>query len=85
VLSFCAIRKEVSGTSIRVLIGRDTKRGEEAPRMGTDGGVHDGDHIAELGLEGRAEVGAALDGNGAAGVCEFGEGANVAAVFELDA
>jgi len=60
---FCAIRKEVAETSIR---------------------VH-GDHIAELGLKGRAEVGAASDGNGAPGAYELGEDANVVAVFELDA
>ena len=49
-----------------------------------DGGVHDGDDLAELGLEGGVEVGAALDGDEAVRVCEFGEDADVAAVFELE-
>ena len=50
-----------------------------------DGGVHDGDHIAELRLEGGIKVGAALDGGEAVRVCELGEDADVAAVFELEA
>ena len=50
-----------------------------------DGGVHDGDHVAELCLECGIEVGAALDGGEAVRVCELGEDADVAAVFELDA
>jgi hypothetical protein len=50
-----------------------------------DGGVHYWDYVAELGLEGGVEVGAALDGGEAVGICEFGEDADVAAVFELDA
>jgi hypothetical protein len=33
-----------------------------------DGGVHDGDHVAELGFEGRVEVGAALDGGETVGI-----------------
>ena len=49
-----------------------------------DGGVHDGDDVAELRLEGGVEVGAALDGDEAVRVCEFGEDADVAAVFELE-
>ena len=49
-----------------------------------DGGVHDGDDVAELCLEGRVEVGAALDGDEAVRICEFGEHPDVAAVFELE-
>ena len=49
-----------------------------------DGGVHDGDDVAELRLERGVEVGAALDGDEAVRVCEFGEHADVAAVFELE-
>ena len=50
----------------------------------TDGGVHDGDDVAELCLKGRVEVGAALDGDEAVRVGELGEDADVAAVFELE-
>ena len=50
-----------------------------------DGGVYYGDYVAELCFEGRVEVGAALDGGEAVGICEFGKDADVAAVFELDA
>ena len=50
-----------------------------------DGGVHDGDHVAQLGFEGRVEVSAALDGGKAVRICEFGEDADVAAIFELEA
>jgi hypothetical protein len=60
--------------------------GETADDAGAaDGGVYYGDHVAELGFEGGVEVGAALDGGEAVGICEFGEDADVAAVFELDA
>jgi hypothetical protein len=60
-------------------------RGETADDPGAaDGGVHDGEHVAELGLEGRVEVGAALDGDEAVGIGELGEDADVAAVFELE-
>ncbi|SRR6266403_3461010 len=60
--------------------------GETAYDTGAaDGGVYYGNHVAELGFEGGVEVGAALDGDEAVGVCEFGEDADVAAVFELDA
>jgi hypothetical protein len=47
--------------------------------------VYNGDYVAELGFESGVEVGAALDGGEAVGVCGFGENADVAAVFELDA
>jgi hypothetical protein len=47
--------------------------------------VYYGDYVAELGFEGGVEVGAALDGGEAVGICEFGEDADVVAVFELDA
>ena len=61
-------------------------RGETADdARAADGGVHDGHHVAELGFEGGVEVRAALDGDEAVGVCELGEDADVAAVFELDA
>ena len=50
-----------------------------------NGGVYYWDYIPELGFEGGVEVGAALDGCEAVGICEFGEDADVAAVFELDA
>ena len=61
-------------------------RGEAPDDAGAaDGGVHDGDHVAQLGFEGRVEVGAALDRGEAVRVCELGEDADVAAVFELDA
>jgi len=61
-------------------------RGEPADdARAADGGVHDGEHVAELGFEGRVEVGAALDGDEAVGIGEFGEDADVAAVFELEA
>jgi hypothetical protein len=50
----------------------------------TDRGVHDGDDLAELRLERGVEVGAALDGDEAVRVCEFGENADIAAVFELE-
>ena len=49
-----------------------------------DGGVHDGDDVAELRLECRVEVGTALDGDEAVSVCEFGENADVTAIFELE-
>jgi hypothetical protein len=61
-------------------------RGETADdARAADGGVHDGDDVAELGLEGGVEVGAALDGDEAVGVGELGEDADVAVVFELEA
>jgi hypothetical protein len=47
--------------------------------------VHDWDDIAELALERRVEIRAALDGSEAIGVCELSEHANVAAIFKLDA
>jgi hypothetical protein len=47
--------------------------------------VHDWDDIAELALERRVEIRAALDSSEAIGVCELSEHTNVAAVFELDA
>ena len=50
-----------------------------------DGGVYYGDYVGELGFEGGVEVGAALDGGETVRICEFGEDADVAAVFELDA
>ena len=50
-----------------------------------DGGVYDGDHIAEICLEGGIEVGAASEGDEAVRIREFGEDADVAAVLELDA
>jgi hypothetical protein len=50
----------------------------------TDGGVHDGDDLAELRLERGVEVGATLNGDEAVRVCEFGENADIAAVFELE-
>jgi hypothetical protein len=50
-----------------------------------DGGVHDGDDVAELRLECGIKVGAALDRDEAVRVCELGEDADVAAVFELEA
>lgn len=51
----------------------------------SDGRVHDGDDIAEFCLECRVKVGRGVHGGEAVTVCEFGEHANVAAVFELDA
>ena len=48
-----------------------------------DGGVHDRDHVAQLGFEGRVEVCAALDRSEVVRVCELGEDADVAAVLEL--
>ena len=42
-----------------------------------NGGVHDGDDVAELGLEGGVEVGAALDGDEVVRVGELGEHADV--------
>jgi len=60
--------------------------GETANDAGAaDGGVYYWDYVGELGFEGGVEVGAALDGGEAVGICEFGEDADVAAVFELDA
>jgi hypothetical protein len=50
----------------------------------TDGSVHDGDDLAELRLERGVEVGATLNGDEAVRVCEFGENADIAAVFELE-
>jgi hypothetical protein len=50
----------------------------------TDGGVHDRDDLTELCLECRVEVGAALNGDETVRICEFGENANIAAVFELE-
>jgi hypothetical protein len=46
--------------------------------------VHDGDDVAQLSLEGGVEVGAALHGNKAVRVGEFGEHANVGRVLELE-
>ena len=60
--------------------------GETAYDAGApNGGVYYGDNVTELGFEGGVEVGAALDGGEAVGICEFGEDADVAAVFELHA
>jgi hypothetical protein len=47
--------------------------------------VDDGDYIAEFALECGVEICAALDGGQAVGICELGEHADVAVVFELDA
>jgi hypothetical protein len=79
---------------LQLLVGRG--RGHEQPvavaggeapddARAADGGVHDGEHVGQLGFEGRVEVGAALDRGEAVRVCELGEDADVAAVFELDA
>ena len=87
------VRERVSQV-LQLLVGR--RRGHEEPvavargetandARAADGGVHDGEHVAELGLEGGVEVGAALDGGEAVRVCELGEDADVAAVFELEA
>ena len=51
----------------------------------SDGGVHDWDYLVELCLESGVKVGAALDGDEAVRICELGEDADVAAVFELEA
>ena len=60
-------------------------RGETADDAGAaDGGVYYGYYVAELGFKGRVEVGAALDRGEAVGICEFGEDADVAAIFKLD-
>lgn len=49
-------------------------RGEMADdARAAGGGVHNGDHVAKLGFEGRVEVGAALDADETVGVCELGE------------
>ena len=40
-----------------------------------DGGVDDGDHVVQLGLEHAVEVGRAADGNESVGVGELGENA----------
>lgn len=50
-----------------------------------DGCVHDGDDIGEFCLECRVKVGGRVHGGEAVAVCEFGEYADVAAVFKLDA
>ena len=47
--------------------------------------MNDRNHLAELGLKGRVEIRAALYRAEAVTVCEFGEDADIAAVFELDA
>ena len=49
-----------------------------------DGRVHDGDDICEFCLERRVKVGGCVHGGEAVAVCEFGEHADVAAVFKLD-
>jgi hypothetical protein len=60
--------------------------GETADDAGAaDGCVHYRDYVAELGFEGGVKVRAALDGGEAVRIGEFGENADVAAVFELDA
>jgi hypothetical protein len=46
--------------------------------------VHDGDNITQLSLEGRVKVRAALDGSKTVAVCQLGEHADVAVVFELE-
>ena len=50
----------------------------------SDGGVYDGDDVAELRLERRVEVCAALDGCEAVRICKFGEYADIVVVFELE-
>lgn len=50
-----------------------------------DGSVHDRDDICELCLECRVKVCRGVHGCEAVAICEFGEHANIAAVFELDA
>jgi hypothetical protein len=50
-----------------------------------DGGVHDGDNVAELGLERGVEVRAALHRREAVRVRELGEHADVGRVLELEA
>jgi hypothetical protein len=45
--------------------------------------VDDGDDVCEVALECGVKVGTALEGGEAVAVGEFGEDANVAAVFEL--
>lgn len=50
-----------------------------------DGCVHDGDDICEFCLERRIKVGRGVHGDEAVTVCEFGEHADIATVFELDA
>lgn len=47
--------------------------------------MHDGDDIGEFCLESRVKVGGGVHGCEAVAVCEFGEYADIAAVFELDA
>ena len=47
--------------------------------------VDDGDNVAELGLEGGVEVGAALDGRQAVAVRQLGEDPDLAAVLKLNA
>ena len=50
----------------------------------SDGGVHDGDNVAEFRLERRVEIGAALDSSEAVRICKFGEYADIVVVFELE-
>jgi hypothetical protein len=47
--------------------------------------MHDGDHVAELGLKGRVEICAASNCNQAVAVGELGEDSDIAVILELDA
>ena len=49
----------------------------------TDGGVHDGDHVPELGLEGGVKVGATLNSTEAVAVSQLCKDTDVAAIFKL--
>lgn len=46
--------------------------------------MHDRNDISEFAFKGRVEVCATLDGGQAVAVCQLGEDANVAVIFELD-
>ena len=46
-------------------------------------GMHYGNDISEFGFESRVEICTALDSTEAVAICEFGEYADVAAVFKL--
>lgn len=78
------VRDGVSVVSDRERKGRTCSQAADDAGA-CDGCVHDGDDIGEFGLECRVKVGRGVHRGEAVAVCEFGEYADIAAVFKLDA
>jgi hypothetical protein len=80
----CRLPAGVQHTRMCAGEGRERTGGEAADDAGAaDGGVHDGHDVAELGLERRVEIRAALHGSKAVRICELREHADVRRVLEL--